>query len=68
MPERIGHCQGCKWWGTHDEPGLCRLTERVDGGDVYADSLAVAHDGEMYWAGLLTAPKFGCVQWEAKDA
>jgi hypothetical protein len=77
----MNHCKDCKHWEPRrwdsDGRSACLLAENEydlnpdPGGNPYTlpkhpQSLAIAYDGESYYAGLFTAPEFGCVQWEAK--
>jgi hypothetical protein len=47
--------------------GVCMLTETASGEPVYRESLAQVWDGDHYLAMLVTAPDFGCVQFEVKQ-
>lgn len=74
-----GCCRDCRWWGEKDNDLLwagdirhptdrhhCMLTywdgQRPD----WSHTKAYAVDGDNFLAILLTAPDFGCVQFEAK--
>lgn len=53
--------------------GLCALTmyqwehsRQIDDSFLHPISKAIALDREQYKAELMTAPDFGCVQWEPK--
>jgi hypothetical protein len=73
----MGHCKDCKWWvdvyeyddwGTR---GNCELTQRnVDTrGEAHPESLAHSMGtGASSYGALVTAPDFGCVQFEPKEA
>lgn len=70
-----GRCKTCKWWYRlldSESTGTCELAGWVsgypDGHKDHPESKAWAA-GESYEeieAWLVTAPDFGCVQWEAK--
>ncbi len=69
----IGHCKDCRWWELPEgyAPddgawGTCIRAGTIDGSPKDRNTLAEAHDGEQYVGYLLTAPAFGCVQWESK--
>lgn len=75
-----GRCKTCRWWQSPDDSGkreatflyltstdnpdmgLC-IREREPGARMYL--YAEACHGET---GLLTAPSFGCVEWEARES
>ncbi len=71
----LHRCKHCTWWVPIAAPyysdlpladrGMCLKTE-VSGSRGPNDpaSKAFAQDGSGYWAWLVTAPDFGCVQWE----
>lgn len=57
----VPRCETCRWWERLDgSVGVCRRAGAVtaDGEPV----MLVSGDGR-----LLTAPSFGCVQWEDKE-
>lgn len=68
-------CSTCRWWQTSgddrnwlprsDGRGHCMIADGMQGRPVESSSLAYADDGD-YFAVLVTAPDFGCVQWKAK--
>jgi hypothetical protein len=69
-----GRCATCKWWLEQEFAAvnswrICDLTV-LRGGDApkYPESRAYAEDAESYRAWLVTAPDFGCVQWERKES
>lgn len=77
----MSRCAGCKHWEQRDGEsdrgrGRCLMTENKytdtprGAAEWYRpehpESLAVAEDGESYYAVLFTAPEFGCVQWVSK--
>jgi len=73
-----GRCKDCKHWNAAGlewpwalgfTPQGWRLCDRTDNGcrtpaASARQSLALAQDAEMYHAWLMTAPDFGCVQFE----
>jgi len=74
----MNRCKNCKHWGESERAQyrICRIACSRDGdpmrdvGDDYDllpndGALAFALDGSEYSARLITAPDFGCVQWEA---
>ena len=74
---RFRDCQTCRWWGnqqyqrpgpfTPDDRHECQRTTSSSGNPDTPDTLAYAVDNELYGAGLITHPAFGCVMWEAKE-
>lgn len=64
-----GICSGCKWWtkDLNKEWGTCKLT-KTNSGETLHETKAAAMDWESYYAILHTAPDFGCVQFQAKEA
>lgn len=58
----------CRWWKREDDEPLredwhvCRKAESHDG--QHGDTLAFAVGTDGYHDVLLTAPEFGCVQWQ----
>lgn len=73
----LPRCKDCRWWSTEhrlgwlsdrsDGRGHCERAESEDGQPVDKDSLAYTEDGESYRAILITAPDFGCVQFQARE-
>lgn len=69
------NCNRCRFWDRstpdRDRPkwGVCTLTVNMyDTDNPPQKTLAIAKDAEDYFAKLLTAPSFGCVQFkEAKE-
>ena len=67
-------CRDCRHWDRtykaespeHSEWGDCLLAREDAGESAVPETLAVAWDAERNHAGLLTAPTFGCVQFEPK--
>jgi hypothetical protein len=59
----MGECKDCKWWNGKAE---CEISRSEDNKATNAQSTAVAYDAEGYHAVLITAPTFGCNQFEAK--
>jgi hypothetical protein len=69
-------CATCKWW-EHGEGrnslGVCLLTVTKIAEPVHPTTLALAY--ARNWEGyattnpaeLVTAPDFGCIQWEKRD-
>lgn len=68
-------CRDCKWWSPedyHDDRrpegwGECGLATTKSGYREQPQALMMACDPDEYEAGLLTAPDFGCVQFESRD-
>jgi hypothetical protein len=78
----MNNCRDCKHWEPRqwdrDGRSICLLTENEY--DLNPDksldtpftvpkhpkSLAIAYDGESYYAGLFVTADFGCVQWEPR--
>lgn len=75
MPEQV--CATCRWWGTVEihshEPSpktwkACAQTHSVYGKPARLEQgRSIAQDYESYEAILMTAPDFGCNQWQARD-
>lgn len=63
-------CENCVWWKSFPRPEWGECTKAATNGSnlVHPDSLAEAVDFEGYQARLYTSIRFGCVQWEKKDA
>ncbi len=66
--EVVERCKNCTWWDYYDDVNWakCNLTETEDGRPLLPQTRAVAKDSEQYAAYLLTAPDFGCIQFEPK--
>lgn len=75
----MGHCRGCRWWqgGSSLPPPQdgwrhCWKVGSVDRRLRMGPSLAMADDADdrpgHSWATLMTAPEFGCVQFEESPA
>jgi hypothetical protein len=66
----IGRCRDCKWWGSErrSDWGQCSAAA-MDGGKPahHPETRMLAQDAYDYEAWLVTAPDFGCVQFEAKE-
>lgn len=60
-----GLCKDCRYWSRSDERGTCGLAESRYGQRKVDNSLAHALDVGPRHAFLVTAPNFGCVQFEA---
>lgn len=68
------HCQDCKYWRAligpeyypevHRTWGQCSLGASAGGLPAEVHTRAFASDSEEYAASLMTAPDFGCVQFE----
>lgn len=72
---QMGLCKDCKWWErrrSSTEWRACVLTRTHDYTEDHPDSLATALVTTDGWdatatnAALVTAPEFGCVQFEAR--
>ncbi len=68
MRDAEKRCKTCQWWEAgRDYPqkgwGGCRLSETESGASRQEGMHVSTADG--YYGILLTAPDFGCVQWEA---
>jgi hypothetical protein len=64
-------CESCAWWrrpmipdGSEPRGSCARLH---DSSGLTHGSKAVAVDDHGMFASLLTAPDFGCIQWEGID-
>ena len=76
----MGHCKDCKWWDHEHPPDMyftiqrlrdkyatwrmCRQTDTEEMNPVHSESKALAI--EEWSATLMTAPDFGCVQFEQR--
>lgn len=75
-----GRCRDCQWWGDDerryfdgddrysDGYRVCRLADSDGVRPCNEQTKAYAIDAESFIGNLLTAPDFGCVQFEARDA
>lgn len=69
----MNRCKTCRWWEPSDHKATpqgyreCRLTLTSNNRHEYPQTLAFSLDDEYYAALLVTAPDFGCVQWEQKE-
>lgn len=71
-----GQCRNCRHWEKLEVPisqmpnradhGECKMTTCGETPEIEA-TIAVAVDYEAYGARLVTAPHFGCVQFEKKE-
>lgn len=68
------HCRDCRFWDREhawlaegSAHGRCARGDGVDGQPSDASSLAFADDRASHQAIMLTAPTFGCVQFQPKD-
>jgi hypothetical protein len=68
-----GTCKDCRHWRDPQERGelgevwgFCGKADSKDARPVDASTRAYALDGEAYDARLVTAPDFGCSQFEIK--
>lgn len=74
-----GHCKDCVWWEIDQEAEVlwadilpkgwhyCRMTISASDEPEQPTTLAFALDHESYKAELLTAPAFGCIQFEQRE-
>lgn len=76
-----GRCKDCKWWQAYAEPatwGACALAASTDHSDKHPQSKMLTWtrvrgpvvDSPIRGieTDLQTAPDFGCIQYEAKEA
>ena len=77
----MNHCKDCRFWktkesqypmfetptGDYGDYRECHIFESRNGQPENQKPMAYAIDQEAYAATLLTAPTFGCPQWEAKE-
>lgn len=78
----MGLCKDCKHWQAqttkhpseivlddtkYPHHGFCGKAETYESNPLQGESLALASDTDCFKAYLLTAPSFGCVQFEEKE-
>ena len=66
-------CRDCKFWGHHpdiramENAGYCELTQVDVGEPEHPESKAISEDRDFWESWLVTAPDFGCIQWQSKE-